>query len=72
MQSLKNGVCFMLLEEGKAYTSDIPENEKTADSSVLSTFDRLTDEEIVLLCHQNNPSAEEYLLNKYKNHVNYY
>ena len=32
-------------------------------------FGSMTDEEIVLLCHQGNAEAEEYLLNKYKNFV---
>ena len=32
-------------------------------------FGSMTDEEIVLLCHQGNADAEEYLLNKYKNFV---
>ena len=33
------------------------------------TFGSMSDEEIVALCHQGDPSAEEYLLNKYKNFV---
>ena len=32
-------------------------------------FGSMTDEEIVLLCHQGDTTAEEYLLNKYKNFV---
>ena len=32
-------------------------------------FGSLTDEEIVALCHQGDNTAEEYLLNKYKNFV---
>lgn len=33
------------------------------------TFGSMPDEEIVLLCHNGNMEAEEYLLNKYKNFV---
>ena len=32
-------------------------------------YGSMTDEEIVLLCHNGDTSAEEYLLNKYKNFV---
>jgi len=32
-------------------------------------FGSMTDEEIVRLCHQDDTSAEEFLLNKYKNFV---
>lgn len=32
-------------------------------------FEEMTDEEIILLCHEDNEQAVEYLLNKYKNFV---
>lgn len=32
-------------------------------------FADMTDEQIVILCHEGNPMAEEFLLNKYKNFV---
>ena len=32
-------------------------------------YGTMTDEDIVLLCHQGDTTAEEYLLNKYKNFV---
>ena len=33
------------------------------------TFGDMPDEEIVRLCHEGDTTAEEYLLNKYKNFV---
>jgi RNA polymerase sporulation-specific sigma factor len=38
-------------------------------SSSLYDFDNMLDEEIVLMARDNNPIAEEYLINKYRNYV---
>ena len=38
-------------------------------SSSLYDFDGMLDEEIVLMARDNNPIAEEYLINKYRNYV---
>lgn len=35
----------------------------------VDSYGSMTDEEIVQLCHDGDPEAEEYLLNKYKNFV---
>lgn len=47
------------------------EQEQNADNSPQSagSFGVMTDEDIVLLCHQGDIAAEEFLLNKYKNFV---
>lgn len=39
------------------------------DGTLAARFGGMTDEEIVVLCHQGDDLAEEYLLNKYKNFV---
>ena len=51
---------------------DFPESGPTPEEvpePADSGFAALTDEEIILLCHNGDPFAEEYLLNKYKNFV---
>jgi len=48
-----------------------PEDDEQNDDTIpyKDKYGDMTDEEIVLLCHNGDTSAEEYLLNKYKNFV---
>ena len=49
-----------------------PENTENDDEmmqALRKRYSQLPDEEVVLLSHQGDPEAEEYLLNKYKNFV---
>ena len=59
---------------GKAMDSSdyyISGNETEAELFGLfgDKYSELTDEQIVSVCHEGDPDAEEYLLNKYKNFV---
>ena len=48
----------------------MPEGERTEDPLPFrDIYGTMSDEEIVLKCHNGDTSAEEYLLNKYKNFV---
>ena len=51
------------------YTGSDTFPEGDDPSSADSGYSSLTDEEIIVLCHNGDPFAEEYLLNKYKNFV---
>ena len=56
------------------YYEDPPRNQAPEDSDdpqedLLKRFQNLTDEEVVQICHEGDPLAEEYLLDKYKNFV---
>lgn len=42
---------------------------KESSPSAVSPFSSMSDEDIVRLCHEGDPLAEEFLLNKYKNFV---
>ncbi len=51
-------------------TERIIEDERNEDPIPFNdVFGSMTDEDIVALCHQGDITAEEYLLNKYKNFV---
>lgn len=43
--------------------------QENRESQAASVYDALTDEETVVLCHNGDEAAVEYLLNKYKNFV---
>ena len=53
--------------------ADIPldSSEENAEETYpyIDAFGKMTDEQIVHMCHEGNADAEEYLLNKYKNFV---
>ena len=51
-----------------AYSQSAPFPEEPA-KDLLLRFSDMTDEEVVLLCHEGDNLAEEYLLDKYKNFV---
>lgn len=57
--------------EAERILPDSPDEEvEDGEAAVAeSRFARMTDEEIVELCHEGDSSAEEYLLIKYKNFV---
>lgn len=46
-----------------------PEDSDNPQEDLLKRFQSLTDEEVVRICHEGDPLAEEYLLDKYKNFV---
>lgn len=56
------------MDSSDYYTSG---NETEAELFGLfgDKYSELTDEQIVSVCHEGDPDAEEYLLNKYKNFV---
>ena len=62
-------------EKSMEFPEKKPESGETKDGltgdepAQESPFDALNDEEIVVLCHDGDVTAEEYLLNKYKNFV---
>ncbi len=65
---------FRDLERAEKQVAEIIEaiNEEESGEDPIPYKDKygsMTDEEIVLLCHNGDISAEEYLLNKYKNFV---
>ena len=43
--------------------------EMGGDSTPLSPYDAMTDEEVVALCHEGDERAINHLLYKYKNFV---
>ena len=49
--------------------NESPVSPDNSEQSVSDAFQDMNDEQIVLLCHEGNSLAEEYLLNKYKNFV---
>ena len=55
-------------EDKKEYTTE-PEPGNEEEISFGKRFDGMTDEQVVILCHEGDSLAEEYLLNKYKNFV---
>ena len=62
------------VRDGEEYLplSEEPEGQEQEDSTpedLMIRFQNLTDEEVVMLCRQNDNLAEEYLLDKYKNFV---
>ena len=62
------------LEKAEKQVMEIIEtinDEEQGDDSIpfRDRYGTMTDEEIVVLCHNGDTSAEEYLLNKYKNFV---
>ena len=56
-------------KEKKAKDQIIEEEHNDDPIPFTDIFGSLTDEEIVALCHQGDNTAEEFLLNKYKNFV---
>ena len=59
--------------QGSGPNTPSPETEDDprsgSSTSAVSLFCSMTDEDIVRLCHDGDPLAEEFLLNKYKNFV---
>ena len=55
------------IPEGKDQNSAFAAEDEANEFG--ETFSTLTDEQIVQMCHEGIPMAEEYLLNKYKNFV---
>ena len=57
--------------ELNAENAEQPSGENRPDDPIpfRETFGTMPDEEIVRLCHEGDTTAEEYLLNKYKNFV---
>ena len=54
----------------KKISEPVNDEERSEDPIPFTDiFGSLTDEEIVALCHQGDNTAEEFLLNKYKNFV---
>ena len=80
MQNQQIGVDLMTIDESRnpeltgeqASWNTVRESEPDRGDDMIpfrDIFGSMTDEEIVLLCHQGDTTAEEYLLNKYKNFV---
>ena len=64
----KNQMSGKAMDSSDYYTSG---NETEVELFGLfgDKYSELTDEQIVSVCHEGDPDAEEYLLNKYKNFV---
>ena len=66
----KHGKDIQLTEKETIVFSDYDTKENIQEKIPFSErFGTMPDEKIVLLCHEGNVDAEEYLLNKYKNFV---
>ena len=48
---------------------DVAEDESSPQEDLAQRYNEKTDEEVVVLCHEGDNLAEEYLLDKYKNFV---
>ena len=55
--------------EGERWDQDNEQERLDDNIPFRDTFGNMTDEDIVMLCHNGDTRAEEYLLNKYKNFV---